>query len=156
MILYHPSRDARFSDELTEALARGFEDAQFSVERWTMTGETPARPEGFEVTAVVSNTFYAQPDWPTGRYLKRADLKGVPVIAIMAGAGSTERAQQKLTDALKAAGADLRGVQPLWISRPNDPTRQNEDNRAVARSIAHRMASDIGTKVLSNPQGKAP
>jgi hypothetical protein len=151
LILYHPSRDAHFSDELTEALAQGFADTQFSVERWTMTGETPAQPQGFAVIAVVSNTFYARPDRPTMHYLERADFKSAPVIAIMAGAGSTDRAQGLMTDALKRSGADLRTVRSLWISRPNDEARMTEDNRAVARSIARKMASDVGAAVRSAP-----
>jgi hypothetical protein len=40
-----------------------------------MTGETPVRPQGYAVVAVVNNTFWAAPDWATQRYLRRADLK---------------------------------------------------------------------------------
>jgi hypothetical protein len=152
LILYHPSRDAQFSEELTEAMARGFEDAKMTVERRTMTAETPARPEGFDVIAVVSNTFYAQPDWPTDRYLKRADLKGIPTLGIMAGAGSTERAEATLTKALTRTGADLRGVYSLWISRPNDPARQEEDNRKVAASMARQFAFELGRQAAAQPK----
>lgn len=147
LILYHPSRDAHFSDELTEALAQGFADKQISVVRWTMTEETPARPQGFAVVAVVSNTFYSRPDRPTMQYLERADLNDIPVIAIMAGAGSTARAQSILADALSRTGADLREVRSLWTYRPNDETRTTENNRAVARSIARELARKMGAEV---------
>ena len=149
LILYHPSRDAQFSDELTVALARGFEDAKLSVERRTMTGSTPATAEEFDAIAVVSNTFYGQPDWPTTRYLKRARFEGIPTIGIMAGSGSTERAQVELTDGLRSAGADLRGVHSLWIARPNDPARQGEDNRRVAGSMARKFAFELGQQVAA-------
>lgn len=159
LILYHPSRDAQFSDDLSLAMARGFGDAGMMVERRTMTSATPAKPEQVDAIAVVSNTFYFQPDWPTMRYLKRVDFKGIPVIAIMAGGGSTDRAQAKLTTALKAAGADLRGIRPLWTSRPNDPARLAEDNRKIAEEHARKFAFDLASKLIrekSSRTVKAP
>ena len=156
LILYHPSRDAHFSDDLTLALARGFEDAGFSVERWTMASDAPGRPEGYDVIAVVSNTFYMRPDWPTMRYLKRADLGGRPVVAIMAGAGSTEAASRKLGEALRRANAGPTQVRSLWISRPNDPARPGEDNRAVAGLIARQLAKEVGEAAVAREAGKQP
>ncbi len=153
LILYHPSRDAQFSEELTEAIARGFEDAKMTAERRTMTAATPVRPEGFDVIAVVSNTFFAQPDWPTERYLKRADFKGIPTLGIMAGAGSTERAELTLSRALSDTGADLRGVHSLWIARPNDLARHDEDNRKVAASRARELAFELGRQAAAQPNG---
>lgn len=157
LIFYHPSRDAQFSDELSLALARGFEDAKLGVERRTMTSATPPTVQGFDVVAVVSNTFYGQPDWPTMRYLKRADFKGIPIIGIIAGSGATGRAQTALTEALGRTGADLRGVHPLWIARPNDPARPDEDNRQVAASMARKFAFELGRQVLTDGEinGKA-
>jgi len=143
LILYHPSRDAHFSDDLTLALARGFAGAGFSAERWTMSAAAPARPEGFAVVAVVSNTFYGRPDWPTMRYLARADLKGLPAVAIMAGSGATAGAEARLRQAVTTSGARLQAARSLWIARPNDETRMKADNRAVAGEIAEAMARDL-------------
>jgi len=152
LILYHPSRDAQFADELTLALAQGFEDAKLAVERRTMTRGTPAGAAGFDVIAVVSNTFYAQPDWPTRRYLKRARFQGIPAIGIIAGSGRTKNAQTVFTEALAHTGAELRGIHPLWIARPNDPARVNEDNRLVAASMARKLAFDLGRQVTAERQ----
>ncbi len=147
LILYHPSRDAHFSDDLTVAMAHGFRDAGMATERRTMTSTTPAKPQGFTVVAVVSNTFFFRPDWPTMRYLERADLQGIPVIAIMAGGGSTTQSQTKLYKALKHANADLQGVKSLWTSRPNDPTKPADNNRKVAEDIARKFAFDLAVRL---------
>lgn len=42
LILFHPSRDARFSYDLSLALADGLRAAGFSVERETLTRDSPA------------------------------------------------------------------------------------------------------------------
>lgn len=151
LILYHPSRDAHFSDDVTMALARGFEEDGLAVERWTMTRQTPARPEGFAVIAIVSNTFFWAPDWPTQRYLKRADLKGNTALAIIGGGGNTQRAQVALDRDLGNSGARLLAVRALWTSRPNEPGAQPAGNRLLAMQIAHRMARDAGKQALAPP-----
>lgn len=149
LILYHPSRDAHFADELTNSLARGFADRNLGVERWTMTGETPPHPEGFAVIAVVSNTFYQGPDWPTARYLARAEFKGTPVIAIMAGSGSTERAQLALGNAIDRTGARVLAVRSLWITRSNEPSQPTADNRQAAMMIARKLAGDAAGQAIA-------
>ncbi len=152
LILYHPSRDAQFSDDLTLAIARGFEDAGLSVDRQTMTKDTPVKPRNYAIIAIVSNTFFWQPDWPTMRYLNRSDLNGVPTIGIMAGGGATERARQKLIKALVRSGADLRDTRSLWVSKPNDDMRLHENNRAVAGDIARSFAFNAARRVIAQGQ----
>jgi hypothetical protein len=80
LVLYHPSRDARFSDDLSFALAQGLKDAGFKVERATLTRSTPPRPTGYTFIGVVSNTYYWTPDLPTLHYLQRARLDGISVL----------------------------------------------------------------------------
>lgn len=150
LILYHPSRDAHFSDDLTMALARGFQEDDLTVERWTMTSETPPDPSGFVVVAVVSNTFYGAPDWPTRAYLKRASLTDQPVIAIMAGSGTTQRAHISLAKALEVTGAHLLEIRSLWTTRPNDPTQASGNNRQIAMDIAQAMARRAGGEALKS------
>jgi hypothetical protein len=148
LILYHPSRDAHFSDGISMALARGFEEADFEVERWTMTRQTPARPQGFDVIAIVSNTFFWAPDWPTQRYLARADLSGENVIAVLGGGGHTERAQVAFARDIGNSGARLLSIRALWTSRANEPGVNPAGNRQLAMQIAHRLARDAGRQAL--------
>lgn len=155
LILYHPSRDARFSDDVTMALARGFEEAGLSVERWTMTRQTPERPQGFAVIAIVSNTFFWAPDWPTRRYLERADLHGQNVLAVLGGGGNTQRAQVAFARDIGQSGARLLAVRALWTSRPNEPGAKPAGNRQLAMQIAHRMARDAGRQALSSFTGSS-
>src|SRR5689334_5239258 len=53
LVLYHPSRDAHFSEEISLAFAKGLEAAGFAVDRATLTKQTPARPDQYAVIAIV-------------------------------------------------------------------------------------------------------
>jgi hypothetical protein len=144
LILYHPSRDARFSDDLSLAVARGFETAGLAVDRATLTTDTPEHPEGYAIVAVVSNTYFWTPDRPTRRYLERARLEGIPVIGLIGGAGATVRSQRLLAGALGGAGATILDVRSYWLLRPNDESRMDEPNRAVALDLAETFARAVG------------
>lgn len=156
LILYHPSRDAHFSDDLTMALAHGFEASGFSVERWTMTSHTPTRPRGFAVIALVSNTFFWAPDWPTRDYLDRADLGGQNLVAILAGGGNTRRAQMTLIRDIQDSGAHLLTVRELWTSRPNGSGGTSGTNREQAMVIARQIAEHTGQQVLERDPNRTP
>ena len=147
LILYHPSRDAHFSDDLTRALAAGLFQANLAVSRATMTGKTDPSPRGYAVVAVVTNTFFGRPDWPTSRYLARADFGDTPVIAITAGAGDTDAAQRALENAVRRAHGNLIASRALWTKRPNAAPSDGQDNRAVAKDIARKLAVATGWKV---------
>lgn len=139
LVLYHPSRDAAFTDDLSAAFAEGMSQAGFSVDRATVTSDTPADTSKYALVAVVSNTYYWTPDVPTLRYLKRASWRGQTAVGLIGGAGSTDWAQQRLEAALSATGAEVRGVRSFWLWRPNDEARMNEPNRAVATDLARKF-----------------
>jgi hypothetical protein len=144
LVLYHPSRDAKFSDEVSLAVAAGFRDAGLAVDRATLTGKTPASPQGYALVAVVSNTYWFTPDLPTHRYLGRVRLQGLGAIGLMCGAGSTGRSERKLRAALENAGARVVTTRSYWVFRPNDEKRVNQPNREVARDMAHKLGLEIG------------
>lgn len=148
LILYHPSRDARFSDDLSLALARGLVTAGFAVDRATVTAETPARPAGYALIGIVSNTYFWTPDLPTTRYLRRARLQGIPVVGVVGGAGATGRSERVLRQSLAATGATVLSTQSFWLLRPNDESRSKEPNRQVAIDGAKQLGIATGTRIL--------
>ena len=155
LVLYHPSRDAGFSDDLSMAFADGLKLAGLAVERATLTSATPASPKGYALVAVVSNTYWWTPDLPTLRYLDRARLDSIPVVALIGGAGATGRSQRVLEEALGRTGAKVLAARSFWLWRPNDEARMNETNRTVALDMARRLGLDIGA-TLAGPASRAP
>lgn len=115
--------DARFSDDLTLAMAAGFDRAGGAVDRATMSGRTPPHRTGYALVAVVTNTSYWNPDLPTLRYLERPDLTDLPVIAVGGGAGSTGRARRTLTEASSRTGGTVREACSVRVWRPNVESR---------------------------------
>ena len=144
LILYHPSRDAHFTDELSAAVAEGLKAAGYSVDIATLTGRTPDQPKGYRLLVVVSNTYFWTPDLPTLRYLKRARLDRLPTLGVIAGAGATGRSQQLLERALSRSGADVIGMRSFWTARPNDEHRLTEPNRDVALQLARQLGVATG------------
>ena len=149
LVLFHPSRDAHFSDDLSLAFSEGLREAGFAVERATLTSETPSRPEGYVLIGVVSNTYYWTPDLPTLRYLKRARLEGVAVVGLIGGAGSTGRSERVLHEALRRTGARVIQTRSFWLWRPNDESRGSESNRHVALQMAKQLGTESAHVVLA-------
>jgi hypothetical protein len=150
LILFHPSRDAHFSDDLTMSLAQGLKEAGFSVQRATLTSDTPPAFEGYALIAIVSNTYWWTPDLPTLRYLERARFKGVNTIGVIGGGGATARSQRMLDAALRKTGANVIGTRAFWLWRPNDESRMREPNRQVAFQSAHAFAVESAKTVLAS------
>ncbi|MGB8857339.1 MAG: hypothetical protein WCC58_11810 [Burkholderiales bacterium] len=149
LILFHPSRDAHFSDELSLAIADGLKTAGFSVQRATVTRSTPGAPKEFALIAVVSNTYWWTPDLPTLRYLARARLDNIPAVGIIGGAGATKRSQRMLDEALRKTGANVIQTRAFWLFRPNDEARMNEPNRQVALQMAMQFGASAGKNALA-------
>ncbi len=155
LILYQPSRDAHFSDELSLALADGFKSAGLSVARATLTRDTPGSPKEYALIAVVSNTYWWTPDLPTLHYLARARLDGIKVVGIIGGAGATERSQRLFEEALRKTGANVIQTRSFWLFRPNDEARTNEPNREVALQMAKLLGAESGLMVLASSKKSA-
>jgi hypothetical protein len=149
LVLFHPSWDAHFSDDLSLALSDGLKEGGFAVDLATLTRDTPGDPTGYALIGVVSNTFYWTPDLPTLRYLKRAHLNGISVVGLIGGAGATARSQRILDEALRRTGARVIATYSFWISRPNDETRMNEPNREVALDLAKHFGLESANRVLA-------
>jgi hypothetical protein len=148
LILYHPSRDAGFSDDLSLAFAQGLQAQGVAVDRATLTSDTPADPQGYSLVAVVTNTYYWTPDLPTLHYLERAHLTQVRVVGLIGGAGSTGRAQRVLETALRQAGATAPQTRPFWLWRPNDEARPHASNRDVALDLAKQFGLESAKALL--------
>ena len=150
LVLFHPSRDAHFSDDLSMAFSDGLKAAGFAVDLATLTAATPVDPKGYPLIGVVSNTYFWTPDLPTLRYLDRANMDGALVVGLMGGAGSTTRSERILKEALRKTGARRIETRSFWLWRPNDRQRMNEPNRDVALQCARQLGVETGREVLAS------
>lgn len=147
LILYHPSRDTRFSDDLSLALAQGLHQGGVQVDRATMSPGTPDAFHSYRLIAIVSNTYYWTPDLPTLWYLRRAHLKSNALIGLIGGSGATDRAKEILAQSLRDTGSTLIGVRSFWLLRPNDKSRLSEPNRGVALDLARQFGRETAARL---------
>jgi hypothetical protein len=133
---------------LSISVAQGLKNLGYSVERATMAKMTSTDLSDYAFVAVVSNTFWGTPDLPTLHYLARARLKGIPTIGLMCGAGSTDKSQKKLEEALRRTGASPVQTQSYWTKRPNDEKQMEAPNRVVAQQMAQQFAVEAGRSAL--------
>ena len=165
LVLFHPSRDAHFTDDLSMAFSDGLKDAGLAVDLATLTASTPGDPspgdptpgdptpgdlKRYALIGVVSNTYYWTPDLPTLRYLGRAKLDSSLVVGLMCGAGSTTRSESILKEALRKTGARRVETRSFWLWRPNDRNRMSEPNRDVALRRARQLGAEMGRTVLAS------
>lgn len=68
------------------------------------------------------------------------------MVGLIGGAGSTDRSERVLGEALRATGATVLGIRSFWLWRPNDKSRMNEPNRGVARDMARQFGVKYGKK----------
>jgi hypothetical protein len=151
LILYHPSRDTHFSDDLSLALADGLNQGGVHVDRATMSPSTPDKLHAYKLIAVVSNTYYWTPDIPTLWYLRRAQFQPNALIGLIGGFGATERAQSIFEESLRQTGGTLIGTRSFSLIRPNDESRLAEPNRQVALDLARQFGRDTAAMLLRNP-----
>jgi hypothetical protein len=150
LVLYHPSRDAHFADDLALAVAHGLQSAGFAVDLATLTSSTPA-PQGYALVVVVSNTYYWTPDLPTLHFLARAKLNGIALLGVIGGAGSTGHSERVLEQALRRTGGNVIDTRSFWLWKPNDESRLEEPNRDVAMQMATQLGANVGQRVLGAP-----
>jgi hypothetical protein len=93
-------------------------------------------PVSEETDAIVfcANTYNWAPDWATQEFIRKNEhLKAKMAIAILLGSGSTYAAREIFENSISLRNMDLIGTEDFWLLRPNDETRLNEDNVAIAR-----------------------
>ena len=75
---------------------------------------------------------------------------------MIGGAGSTQRSERLLGEALRNTGATVLKTQSVWLWRPNDEARMNEPNRHVAAEIVTRLAEEAGQSTRSAAELNCP
>ena len=72
-------------------------------------------------------------------------------IAITLGSGSTSRSKRMLEDYINGTGAELIASRTYWLLRPNDESRMDESNVAVACDRVYDFAVQISeNKIAGN------
>lgn len=151
-IVYDPDPFYNLDEQVCAAIAAELHAAGWSVAVRTVAAEVDSVPAA-DLYIVCANTYNWSPDWAIGRYVRRAEyLEGKPVAAITLGSGSTGRAQRRFEQRIRERGAHLLNSRTWWLMRPNDESRMDESNVAVAIDQARSWARELHTH-FSVPAG---
>lgn len=146
LILFHPSWVDSFQDELTSSFAQGLTAAGWGVNRMTIDSGSSPDITDYDLIAFGTNTYYWRPDLPTMRLLAKLQLAGRRCVALVSGAGSTQRAERLVGELIARAGGSGIEVRPFWLWRPNDESRLAESNRAVALDKAREFGARLAIR----------
>ena len=143
LIVYNPDPLYDLDRQVSHRFAEGLIQKGYKVKILT-TGLAKLDSGDYDLFVLCANTYNWAPDWKIMRYIKNHSiLEGRNVVAITLGAGSTASAKRKLDKAIMDQGAQLLRSESLWLMRPNDESRIEENNVSVATDMAYQMALEI-------------
>lgn len=153
LVVYDPDPIYNLDEQVCQAYATGL-----SMAGWQVTVATVRAAKGleerFDHYAFCANTYNWGPDRAVSRFIRsNADLGQKPVAAITVGSGSTARAERLLQQKIIDQKAKLVGSVNYWLMRPNDESRMDESNVAVAQDLAEKFGQEMAL-ALSAHQGK--
>jgi len=153
LIVFHPGL-SNFPTAVTEGFAAGLVDAGWRVEVTTASVEAPLVLDAYDLLVVVAPTYWWTPARPLLRYVEHlADLQAKPAVAIVTGAGSTERSQRTLATALRQRGARVVRELSLWTMKPN---KEDEYTWRTNEAVGVRLAREAGRAIAPPGDPTAP
>lgn len=153
LVVYHPGITA-FPGAVAEGLATGLVEAGWRVESTSASSEAPTGVDGYALLAVVGPTYWWTPARPLLRYVRRLpDLHDKPTVAVVTGAGSTERSQRILVAALRDHHAAIVREMSLWTMKPN---KEDEYSWRTNEDVGVRLAREAGRAIAPPDSATTP
>ena len=148
LIVYDPDPFYNLDEQVCRSFGQALADnwMQVTVATVSAVGKSPEQP--VDLYVFCANTYNWRPDWSVSNFIqKQVNLDGKPVVAMTVGSGGTEGAQKALKKLLLDRKANLLDSRPLWLMKPNDDSRSQESNVAVAVSMAYAWGGEIAQQV---------
>jgi hypothetical protein len=139
LVVYHPGLNA-FQKDATFAFVDGLVSGNWKCEVTTASRVTQTDLSTYDLLVLGAPTYAFKPADPIKRYLEAVgDLRGVPTVLVITGAGSTARAAALLADYVTGANGTLLEILELWQAAPN------EEKHGI--SGAMEVAELVGTSI---------
>lgn len=143
LMVYNPDPIYNLDEQVCIAMANGLAQNNCFVLLKTVKAAVEDSSD-YDAYVICANTYNWAPDSKVVDFIEHhPNLPGSKVVALTLGAGSTETSQKKLEGYLNEKNVKLLHSQSLWLMRPNDENRMEEDNVEVASLIATSLGKDI-------------
>lgn len=144
LLVYNPDPIYNLDEQVCLSFAEGLKESGYNSIVATTT-MVPAEPKDYDLYVFCANTYNWAPDWEITNFIEGySSLASKNVIAITLGSGSTIRAKRLFEKTIRSQNANLIASKTLWLMRPNDEDRMDEQNVVVATDMVKEMAFTIG------------
>ncbi|MCB0669353.1 MAG: hypothetical protein KDC80_26195 [Saprospiraceae bacterium] len=153
LVVYDPDPFYDLDRQVCEAFARGLAGNGFLIDVATVKALKKTNFDHYQIYVFCANTYNWAPDWSISRFIRRNRriFMDKAAIAITLGSGSTSRSKRMLEDYINGTGAELIASRTYWLLRPNDESRMDESNVAVACDRVYDFAVQISeNKIAGN------
>ena len=148
LIIYDPDPFYNLDEQVCRSFGQALADKGMQVTVATVRAVRELPEQAADLYVFCANTYNWAPDKSVRNYIEQqGNLSGKPVVAITVGSGGTGNAQQALEELILAHKATLLGSRSLWLMKPNDETRTQESNVAVAVSLAYVWGEKIALQM---------
>ena len=148
LVVFNPDPIYNLDEQLALAFASSVRQQGWASSVATLAALDTLKPDRFDLFVFFANTYNWSPDRPTKQFIMEADwLAGRPVVPVILGSGSTARSGRVLRELLQQKGASIVQTTDFWLMRPNDETRTDLGNVAVARLMAAELARESLSKM---------
>ena len=147
LILYDPDPFYDLDAQVCLGIGEVFSQHGWRVQVSSVKAMQQAPRSDYNLYVFCANTYNWAPDKALVQIIRNwPNLDRKNAIAITLGSGSTARAQRLLEKELLARKVNVLGSRSLWLMRPNDEDRMDEENVDVAVSMAKSWAKSLVQK----------
>lgn len=144
LIVYNPDPIYNLDEKVCLAFANAVSGHGFYTKIATIKAAQQDLSK-YDCYVFCANTYNWSPDRSIKKYIQNhLLLKNSNVVAITLGSGSTAHSRQILENLIVNKSAKLIHSESIWLLKPNDETRMEEDNVDVGMEKAVKMGHEVG------------
>jgi hypothetical protein len=152
LIVFDPDPFYNLDEKVCRSFANGLVQNGLSVKIATVAAAEAIDQREFQTFVYCANTYNWRPDWAVTGFIKtNIASNSRSAVTITLGAGSTESSRKHLDELVKESGSTLLNSYSLWLWRPNDESKPEQPNVALAESMAYAWGVEIGDQLSKMP-----
>ncbi|WP_029042355.1 flavodoxin family protein [Cucumibacter marinus] len=141
LIVCHPGLSA-YPERIAKGFALGLQRNGWAVDQITPSRKAGTGLERYDLLVLVAPIYMDRAARPLTRFLARLGaLKGNKLALLLTGAGTTDPAMRRLSNAVDTAGGEIVFKQAYTVLRPNEPDEPIEGSNT---DIGVEMATRAG------------
>jgi ABC-type Fe3+ transport system substrate-binding protein len=148
LIVYDPDPFYNLDEQLCKSFAEGLTQKSWQARVATVSAAEQLNTGEIDLFVICANTYNWAPDSAVKHFIANTGaIKGMPVVAITLGSGSTARASRLLEALITKRGGQLITSKQYWLMRPNDEAVTDKSNVDMAKEHVFLLGKEIGIQL---------